>query len=177
MIPEFLTETTNANILVLSLSENMNAYRNKSTDIPILRSLPKRLASLNMLIIGQVACILFLPRIWRHRGVPDEIVNMFRDVDICQYEDEAVNELCKILEGACIFMDEIIHETEELQLHRAWALRWLHKKRISAKEELEDILEVWLLARNPEFREFLDSVLDEFGQYIKTMAVSMETSE
>ena len=184
MIPEFLTEATNANVLVLCLSENMNSYRERTLRIPVprwlsrwLAALPKWLSALYMLTVGQVVCLVILPMLWRSRAETDKIVNLFRDIDILQYNEERADKLCRILAGQCDLMDEAIRQKEELQVHRVLALRWEYKKHVLAKQELEDILETWILARNSEFQEIFRSVLGEFKQYIKTVEASMTNSD
>lgn len=183
MIPKFLTEATNAKLLVLSLSENMNSYREMTMKIPVprwlarwLAALPRWLAALNTLTVGQVAGLAILPMLWHHRDETDRMVKRFRSIDISQYTDEGTDRLCKILEDSCDFMDKMIREREKLQSHRVLAFHWEYKQRVWAKEELEDILETWILARNPEFQRLFGSVLDEFGKYVETAKTSMTDS-
>ena len=184
MVPEFLTEATNANILVLCLSENMDSYRKRSLNIPARRwlsrwlaPLPKWLSALYMLTVGQVAYLVILPMLWRNRAKTDKIVNVFRKIDIVQYSEDGADKLCRILADYCELMDDVIRENEELQFHRVLATRWEYKQRVLERQELEDILETWILARNPEFQTTLRSVLDEFQEYLKTVEAAMTDSE
>lgn len=105
------------------------------------------------------------------------MLNIFRRIDISQYNDEGKDYLCKMLEESCDLVDEVIHEGERLQLHWVLGLRWEYKQHVLAKQELEDILETWILARNSEFMKILGSILDEFGKYVETVNVSTTNPE
>ena len=170
MIPELLPEATNAHVLVLSLSESMNAYRQSTRNIEVRSPSPRWFAALNM-TLGQVTSIFLLPMEWRHRRDTHRIVNSFRNIDISQYGDDAADKFCELLADSCDFMDKTIREMEELQFHRVWVCRPEYKRRVAAREELEQMLEAWILARSPEFLDLFSSVSEQFRQYIETTPV------
>lgn len=162
---ELLTQSIHANTLFLNVIESAGLYRKRfpSTEFPRLVS--RRINDAGIVTVGQIVGIFLIPLALRNRRSYRRMLGNFKSVDLANYDDERADTLVGLLRNACDFAEQSIQDGKDLRLHWVLALRWFQKGRERVKDELEDILETWLLARNPEFEDLLSTVMRELRVY------------
>ena len=171
MNPELLTESVNANVLLLSMSETMRFSRERIDKFSILQSGPNRISKATMATVGQVIGLFCVPSFLGLLRSSRDMENTFRNIDIASYSDEVADKFCDYLREYIDKNEEYLRMYQSMYLPSVLCLRWYLRRSERAIEAMEDLLEVWLLMRNTEFVDVLNSVVDEMGDYSEQKAM------